>query len=144
MLTEYNGNLFDSTAPVLGHGVNVYGKMGAGIAKAFSSQWPDMYLEYRDFCFRGDLLPGDGYLYFAEDRIIANIASQDYPGPHAKLEWLESGLANVCEYLQDMNINTIAIPQIGCGIGGLDWKDVKPVIQDVSDFYDINIEVWSL
>lgn len=143
MITEYTGDLFTSTAEALGHGANCRGLMGAGIAKQFRDRWPDMHSEYRKLCEEGLLKPGDVYPYRAADRILINIASQEYPGPDAQLEWLAAGMAKALLYCADRGVKSLAIPRIGCGIGGLQWDDVRAVLETFNDA-PVVLEVWTL
>ena len=41
--------------------------------------------------------------------------------------------------LREYDITSIAFPQIGCGLGGLDWVDVKPLI--IEAFKDTDMRV---
>lgn len=141
-IVEYTGDLFTSQADALGHGVNVKGAMGAGIALQFKNRFPDMYEEYAGFCAGGAMIPGDVYVYYG-DPIVFNIASQDFPGPNARPSWLAIGLGNMYSEIIDRNVSSVALPQIGCGIGGLDWKDVKGLITDYANYYGIKTELWT-
>lgn len=77
-LIHKEGDIFTSTAQALGHGVNVCGLMGAGIALQFRKRFPDMYLEYQKHCLSGALNPGDYFVWTLPDgRQIYNLASQD-------------------------------------------------------------------
>lgn len=143
-LIEKTGNLFDSDAPAYAHGVNTRGLMGAGIAVEFKHRWPDMYKVYKNLCKDEMLLPGGYFPYVTKERTIINIASQDLPGPHAKLQWFEEGLSEALAYADWNNIQKIAMPRIGCGIGGLDWADVRDIIEYFAEEGECDIEVWSL
>lgn len=144
VLIERKGSLFTSTADAYAHGVNTAGLMGAGIAIGFKHNWPDMYAEYKDLCKTGRLSPGSVFTYFAPDRTIYNIASQDKPGKNARLSWLESGLFCALGRAAEDNVNTIAMPRIGCGIGGLDWVDVRDIVEHYAENQPVDIEVWTL
>lgn len=145
MIIEKTGNLFDSTANVLGHGVNCQGVMGAGIAAQFRHNWQEMFREYRNRCLNDELNPGDAYLWTDGTDVIANIASQDKPGADATLSWLLQGLVEAFELMLSSNLHSIALPQIASGIGGLDWEsEVKPIIEAISMAYPtIEIELWT-
>ena len=145
MIRELNGDLFDSRADIIGHGVNTHGVMGAGIAVAFKNRYPDMYERYKAICEQNLLVPGEVYFYVPESGpVVANIASQDKPGPNARYGWAMNAIGKVIDYAEHYNLNTIAIPRIGCGIGGLDWKSMRYEL--ASRFHDrsVDIEVWSL
>lgn len=149
MLTYCQGDLFNSTAKAIGHGVNIRGKMHAGIANKFRTEYPVNYQQYQNACANQILKPGgcfvfwDGFFSFGNNvkrKLICNIASQDEPGPHAKYTWLESGLKVAVNACKIYNIDRLALPKIGCGIGGLEWDRVVPILEKA----DINIEVWVL
>jgi hypothetical protein len=41
---------------------------------------------------------------------------------------IESGLDDLIRVIGEKNIRSIAIPPLGCGFGGLDWEEVRPLI----------------
>lgn len=161
MITEHKGDLFTSTAPILGHGVNCKGVMGAGIAKTFKAKWPDMYEGYRKACLSKELGPGQVYWWKSgPGKLVLNIASQDAPGANASYDLLVKGMSEALAIIKNWDffrrksaarsniaISTapvrLAIPRIGCGIGGLRWELVKPLISVLSDESGVIIEIWS-
>lgn len=139
------GDLFTSTQPALAHGVNVKGVMGAGIAVPFRKLFPEIFAPYFHACDTGILVPGSVLPIKSRGRLILNVASQDKPGPFARLEWLEDGLTSAIEALREEGLTGFAMPRIGAGIGGLEWDDVVEVLERLAaDNPDITIEVWSL
>jgi len=145
-LTYMQGNMFDSKAVALGHGVNTSGVMGAGVAKVVRELFPDVYDTYRAVCKKGILKPGHVLPIKTDDgRYIMNLASQDKPGPNASYEWVDSSLSNTLAFMTEYRIPSLAIPRIGCGIGGLDWELVEDIIViSARNFPAVNIEVWTL
>jgi O-acetyl-ADP-ribose deacetylase (regulator of RNase III) len=134
MLTEINGNIFESKADVIAHGCNCKGAMGRGLALQMRERFPKMYLKYREFCRDGSFRPGSVWLYVAPDSgpIIANLATQDDWGtdaPKARPEWITESLTK-CLTWMDGTYTTLAIPRIGCSLGGLTWIAVKPIIEE--------------
>lgn len=133
------GDLFDSDADAVGHGTNTHGAMGAGIAVLFRRKYPEMYKLYHSLCKNQmNELAGTTYLYSTDEgkfRYVANIFSQTAPGPTARTELLVSGLKDAFEKLEadpELKNPTLAIPLIGCGIGGLDWDDdVYPALKEL-------------
>lgn len=152
-MIEKHGDLFDSDAAYIGHGVNCCGVMGAGIAKAFREKYPHNYANYKAACEAGRLLPG-GFMVVPERRddgslvLITNLASQDKPGADASYNWLFGSLYSFAAKAAEPNRlrlygGRIAIPEIGCGIGGLEWPKVKQVIETVELLNpEITFEVW--
>lgn len=143
-MIEYEGDLFDAHTFAIGHGVNCRGLMGAGIAKAFRSRYPKMYWEYRLLCEEGLLKPGQIFPWAAGNPVVINIASQEYPGPDAKIHWLEHGIESALQYCRERELESLAIPRIGCGIGGLKWLDVHDALLRADGEYpDVRLEVWT-
>ena len=139
-----HGDLFTSTADAIGHGVNCKGVMGAGIAKQFRARYPDMYQEYRRICAEGLLLPGEIHTYTSPGVRVINIASQEHPGPNANLYWLTTGVASALLYCKMQGLTTLALPRIGCGIGGLAWDDVYLALDNLTAMTVVRLEVWTL
>lgn len=142
-VTQHLGNLFDSGEQAIGHGVNVFGVMGAGIAVAFRKTYPQMFEYYAAACREQALRPGH-VLYWTEEGkpSVYNIASQDAPGANAQMEWLESGLDKTLEHAKEQGLASIGLPRIGCGIGGLVWEEVLPLYERLSDKHGVDIAVW--
>lgn len=139
------GDLFTSTTGAIGHGVNTRGAMGAGIAVIFKRKYPAMYEEYHDLCRRGELRPGEVFPWRDPNTglWVYNIASQDRPGPDARLEWLSTGASAALEHAAANDIKTIALPRIGCGIGGLVYEDVEWALRQVERNRESGFEIWT-
>ena len=144
------GSIWSSYAGGIGHGVNTHGVMGSGIAVQFKERFPDMYQQYRRMCLDDILEPGMIFPYLAgqssggREMYVYNIASQDAPGPNAKYKWLLMGVCRALEHAEEVGIATIALPRIGAGVGGLDWRRVEERLVIAADSFDVSIEVWSL
>jgi O-acetyl-ADP-ribose deacetylase (regulator of RNase III) len=153
-MIEKNGDLFTTDAGYIGHGVNCFGKMGSGIAVQFRNRFRRNYTEYVRACERKSLNPGDAFLRVDMDVVTArrfvvvNLASQFRPGPDATYLHLFQSLENWAKQARlphriESFGNVLAIPEIGCGIGGLEWDKAKTVIQAVEYIYpEIEFEVW--
>jgi len=142
--TEHTGNLFDSDAKALGHGVNIEGRMGAGIAVAFRNADLGMYEAYRQECWSGRLRAGTMFAYPSSNRWVYNIASQDLPGHHARLDWLDTGVRAALAHARNHAVDSLALPRIGCGIGGLSWDEVSTVLARAAAQSGVKLEVWTL
>lgn len=132
-----NGDLFEYPAKAIGHGVNTRGVMGAGIATVFKKLWPEMYAEYRTLCQSGKLVAG-GFFPWQDPvsgKWVYNLASQDLPGPDARIEWLATAAHSALTHARDNDVIEIALPAIGCGIGGLELEDVKTCLTQVERNY---------
>lgn len=127
----------------MGQGVNTQGKMGAGIAKVFRQEFPEMYEAYVEECRGGFLLPGQCFLWEeSDDRLVLNIASQRLTGADATMSRLRNGLLDAIDALKPYALREFAIPRIGCGIGGLEWDEARELISEIARSEDVDIEVW--
>lgn len=144
-LIHKTGNIFHTDALGIGQGVNTQGAMGAGIAKQFKELLPSMYQSYREACKIGDLLPGGVHIWESAmpGRFVYNIASQDLPGPNARMEWLESGVKAALKHAEDAKLEKIALPRIGSGIGGLDEREVQTLLERLASESEVDIELWT-
>jgi len=149
---EYRkGNLFNAEDGVaIAHGCNCQGVMGAGIALQFKNRYPEMFEWYKFKCQHKDFSPGDAFVWKGknyigrvEDRYILNLATQDRPGPYARLEWIDQSLRSAIKTFGEA-VPTIAMPNIGCGIGGLDWEDVEVVLETLEKSSNVKFIVYSL
>jgi hypothetical protein len=46
------------------------------------------------------------------------------------LDDIQAGLADLRQVIADYGVHSIAIPPLGCGNGGLGWRDVQPLINE--------------
>ena len=144
-MIKRKGDLFSTDARAIGHGVNCQGVMGAGIAKVFKDKFPDNYVNYKRHCELSTLVPGDVYVFerWGRDPHIFNIASQGAPGRHARYDWLFNGSLKAAQKAVRLDADVIAIPQIGCGIGGLEWDKVETLLLAIEVLVpDFQWEVW--
>lgn len=139
MITEENGNILDSTAQCLINTVNCEGFMGKGIAYQFKERFPENNKEYMKACKSGELTIGK-ILFFEEDgKIIANFPTKNKWREKSQYSYIDSGLTALEKGIAKRNIQSIAIPPLGCGNGGLDWNIVKQKI--INKFNNSNVDI---
>lgn len=147
-MIERHGDVFTTEATYIGHGVNCKGVMGAGIAKTVREKFPKVYEEYRHVCGSGGMEPGAVFPYPENGKMIVNMATQYMPGPDATYQNVFNCFHNFSRGASMPDRisrygNVIAIPQIGAGIGGLDWNLIKKIIEVVEEVHPaIEYEVW--
>jgi O-acetyl-ADP-ribose deacetylase (regulator of RNase III) len=133
MIEHVTGNLLEADAEALVNTVNMVGVMGKGIALQFRQAYPDNYNFYRKACEHkevrlGKMLIFDRHL-LTNPRYIINFPTKDHWRGNTKIEAVKSGLDDLIEVVKARGIRSIAIPPLGCGNGGLDWKKVRPLIE---------------
>nr|WED67832.1 hypothetical protein PJ912_16110 [Pectobacterium colocasium] len=59
------------------------------------------------------------------------------------MEWIEDGLQDLRRFLLEERVQSIAIPPLGAGNGGLNWPDVRARIEaTLGDLQDIDILIY--
>lgn len=151
-MIEREGDLFTTDQRAIGHGVNCQGVMGAGIAKSFRTFYPTNYGVYRGQCQVKGLQPGEVLIVperdldwngGSETRLIVNLATQYNPGPDAQYHYLRNSVRAAARQLDRLGVDTLAIPEIGSGIGGLDKTVVKQILLDVEHDLRFTFELWT-
>lgn len=132
MVKLEQGNLLEADAEALVNTVNTVGVMGKGIALMFKEHFPENFREYAAACKIGNVRLGEMFVTKNPNLIgpkwIVNFPTKDHWRSRTRLEWIEMGMKSLVQVIEDRQIASIAVPPLGCGNGGLNWRDVKPVI----------------
>ena len=140
MVKYVSGNIFKSNAQTLTITVNCVGVMGAGIAKQCKELFPNTFQQYHRKCKQGIYLPGQPILV-SVDRPLLLFPTKDHWRNPSKIEWIKEGLKRIAR--NSHNFESIAIPPLGCGHGGLQWEQVKVLIEQYLDPLSNLVEVYS-
>lgn len=146
------GDLMEAEEPAIAHGCNIRGVMGAGVAKLVRDRHPEVFYAYDAACDTGRFRPGAAQAVYSSPagspgRWFYNLGTQKNPGPDAKTWWIFLAFANMAEDAAIRGIDQVAIPRIGCGIGGLVWPEVEEVIRtavELSSSPNLDIVVYDL
>lgn len=143
MITYVKGNLFDSAAQIITNTVNCVGVMGKGVALEFKQRHPAMFEDYQQRCKRGEVRPGNPYLWEDERVQILNFPTKrDWREP-SRIEDIEQGLKFLVLNYQKMGIQSLAMPALGCGNGGLRWENVRPLIEKhLGSLSDLDVYIY--
>ena len=131
MSVEYRkGDLFEFGADWLTVPVNMKGVMGAGLAKQFKLKFPGLEYRYRDCCKHKVLELGKPFTLFHDHGpgFVLFATKDDWRNP-SELSWIDEGLAYLARTITVLEFRSIAIPPLGCGLGGLKWNEVRPLIE---------------
>jgi O-acetyl-ADP-ribose deacetylase (regulator of RNase III) len=137
----------DSKCYALVNTVNTVGVMGKGIALQFKNEFPYNYKVYRAACIDHKLKIGqvlvveDASLQMGE-RVIINFPTKTNWRLSSEYSFVEQGLEALAETIATHQIAALAMPALGCGNGGLNWKIVKHlIIEALSPTYAL-IEIY--
>jgi O-acetyl-ADP-ribose deacetylase (regulator of RNase III) len=147
MIQLVQGNLLTAEAEALANTVNTQGVMGKGIALQFKCAFPDNFKAYKKVCDRNELQPGKLFVFdlhtFTNPRYIINIPTKVHWRSPSRYEYIESGLQALVKEIKDRAIQSIAIPPLGAGLGGLEWSKVRLMIkQALSDIKNLTVYLY--
>lgn len=152
MTIEYKtGDMFDEPTEAIVNTVNCVGVMGKGVALEFKRRWPENFRAYKRLCDAGNLRPGKMFVFDngnlmadGPHRYLINFPTKLHWRAQSKLEFIEQGLDDFIENIRNLEIGSVALPPLGCGNGGLDWKDVRPLIEDkLAPLQDVHFVVFA-
>ena len=147
MIEYREGNLLAAHAQALVNTVNTVGVMGKGIALQFKEAFPENFRAYAEACKRGEVTVGTMFVTetqrLGDPRWVINFPTKkDWRHP-SKLEYVESGLQDLIRVIRERRIESVALPPLGCGHGGLDWALVRSlIVAATDDIPGVRVEVY--
>jgi O-acetyl-ADP-ribose deacetylase (regulator of RNase III) len=147
MIHYTQGNLLDADAEAIVNTVNTVGVMGKGIALMFKERFPKNMADYAKACKAKEVQTGKMFVTETGELMgpkwVVNFPTKQHWRANSKMEWVTSGLDDLKRFILEHDVKSIAIPPLGAGNGKLDWKDVKPEIeQRLSDLEDVDILIY--
>ena len=144
MIELTRGNLLEAPVEALVNTVNCVGYMGKGIALQFKQAFPANFKHYETACHAGDMAPGKMMIHdnggLVNPRYIINFPTKRHWKGKSRIEDIESGLNALVADVQRLGIRSIAVPPLGCGLGGLEWRVVRPMIEQAfADLPDVQV-----
>lgn len=146
MLVVKNNDILNADENIICHQVNIAGAMGGGLAKQIAKAYPDVEKKYENFCKNNfnswQKLKGENLIVkINNERAIANCFTQrsNYDTDYLAIWDCFSKLLAFCK-----NTNkTIAVPfKYGCGIANGDWAIVSNIFDNLSNKYNVIINVY--
>jgi O-acetyl-ADP-ribose deacetylase (regulator of RNase III) len=132
MIESVQGDLLRSRAMALVNTVNTAGVMGKGVALQFKHAYPDNYKAYVAACKQNQVRIGQMFIFdrglLDSPRYIINFPTKKHWRHPSKLEYITAGLEDLAQQVKALGIQSIAVPPLGAGNGGLEWSMVLPLI----------------
>ena len=134
MIRFTTGDILQARAEALVNTVNSVGVMGRGIALQFKRAFPANFKAYAAACEHGEVGPGRTFVFdtgeLGPPHYIVNFPTKRHWRDKSRIEDIRSGLAALVEDVRRREIRSIAIPPLGSGLGGLNWSQVRPLIEN--------------
>jgi O-acetyl-ADP-ribose deacetylase (regulator of RNase III) len=146
MIREVNGDILLTRAQAIAHGVAPDDDFGTGLAHALRERFPAMYKDFRHFCHTNHPKTGEAWTWGGPDHRIVALLTQEPPERHhvhpgkASVASVNHALKSLRETIVSEKYTSVALPRLATGYGGLDWDDVKPLIEH--HLGDLGVPVW--
>ena len=133
MIELRQGDILQDDAEALVNTVNCVGTMGRGLALQFKKAFPENFKFYEEACERGEVRPGAMLVFptgrLTPPRYVINFPTKRHWKGKSRMEDIDSGLDALIKTVGKLGIRSVAVPPLGCGLGGLRWSQVRPRIE---------------
>jgi len=148
MIHPSSGDILAAPVEALVNTVNCVGVMGRGIALQFKNAFPDNYKQYAQACKREEVQPGRMFItstgLLQGPSYIINFPTKRHWRGKSRLEDIETGLVDLVRVIEEHGITSIAIPPLGCGLGGLAWPEVNSrIIAALAPLQSVQVHLYA-
>lgn len=150
MIHEVSGDILLTEAEAIVHGVAPNDDFRQGLALELRKRYPSMYKDFRHYCHVYSPKAGGLWTWGGVDHArIVNLMTQEPPRNHgehpgrARLEHVNHALHALKKEVEEEGFESIALTRLATGVGGLDWEEVKPLIERVLGDLDIPVYIYA-
>jgi O-acetyl-ADP-ribose deacetylase (regulator of RNase III) len=154
MIQEVRGDLILTKAEAIAHGVAPDDHFNQGLALSLRERWPAMAKDFRHWCHQTHPKPGTAWIWSGPGgnghvaRVICLLTQEESSGHgqhsgKARVEHVNHALKELRHLIEKEQIQSIALPRLATGVGGLDWSEVKPLIEHHLGDLKISVLVYS-
>ena len=150
MIYEVKGDLLLSRAQALAHGVAPSDPMNQGLALQLHERYPAMHKDFHHWCNQQHPKPGAAWMWGGPGGVrLVNLLTQEGGYGHgarpgkATVKNVREALRELAKMIASERFTSLSLPRLATGVGGLDWADVKPIIEDRLGDVTIPIYVYS-
>jgi O-acetyl-ADP-ribose deacetylase (regulator of RNase III) len=137
VIHQVSGDILLSRAQVIAHGVAANDPMKQGLALALHEKYPALHKDFHHWCSQSHPKPGEAWMWGGPGGVrVVNLITQEggyghgqRPGP-ASVKHVRDSLRALAKMAQAEGFTSIALPRLATGVGGLDWAEVRPVIEE--------------
>jgi O-acetyl-ADP-ribose deacetylase (regulator of RNase III) len=152
MLKEVAGDILLTSAQVIAHGVAPLDSFANGLALALRERWPSLYKDFRHYCQTYHPEPGSLWAWMGADRkVVVSMFTQEPPASQhhggrpgrASLKHVGHALRDLERLVRTEKWPSLAMPRLATGVGGLEWRDVQPLVAQHLGSLGIPVYVYS-
>jgi O-acetyl-ADP-ribose deacetylase (regulator of RNase III) len=147
MIEIEHGDILTANTEALVNTVNCVGIMGRGIALQFRKAFPENFKVYEGACERNEVQPGKMLVFetglLTGPKYIINFPTKRHWKGKSQMKDIEAGLPALIEEIKKRGIRSVAVPPLGCGLGGLDWNQVRPkIVRAFESLPDVRLHLF--
>lgn len=145
MIKLTQGDLLKADVDALVNTVNCVGVMGKGIALQFKLAFPENFNQYHQACQKNEVQVGKMFVVkcLIGVKYIINFPTKKHWREKSEIGYIIKGLKDLKETIEKLKITSIAIPPLGCGLGGLRWVEVRPlIINELKSLESVDIYLY--
>ncbi len=132
MIKFIGGDILQSSAKYIAQGVATRSQegLGTGLARKISQRWPDIQKQFKKYTRSNKFEGGDLFVVPPAVNSPGLIYIATQPDMyHADIRFLNHGISKLARFCATEDIESVALPKIGAGLGKLDWESqVKPIL----------------
>lgn len=146
MIHEVSGDILLTKSKAIAHGVAPNDHFDNGLALSLRENWPTMAKDFRHYAQQCHPKPGEVWTWGGFGLRVFNLLTQEgehghgSKPSHATISNVNHCLRRLRHEIEKGDVKSLAIPKLATGVGGLDWKDVKPLIY--SHLEDLGIPIY--
>jgi len=145
MIYQKIGDILKARSMAVVNPVNCQGVMGRGLAALFKKKYPDMYSAYVSAFYKGKLKIGSVFAYVRKGvpKYIINVPTKDHWNKPSEFEYVQKGLDALVVFVKQHKIKSLAVPLLGCGLGGLDKKVVYRMMEKtLGELNNVDVTIY--
>ncbi|HTK97371.1 MAG TPA: macro domain-containing protein [Pseudomonadales bacterium] len=150
MLIEVSGDILLTGAHAIAHGVAPNDNFHQGLALALREEYPAMYKDFRHYCQQSHPKAGGLWVWAGAKgvRVVGLLTQDEAPsaGAHpgkATTHNVNLALKALRALVQEEAFESLALPRLATGVGGLAWDDVRPLIERHLGDLEIPVYVYT-
>lgn len=150
MIHEVAGDILMTNAKAIAHGVAPNDHFNNGLALELREHWPAMAKDFRHYAHQSHPKAGEIWMWGGVGGVrIFNLLTQEGGHEHgtkpgrATLPNVNHCLRRLRHELEKGEVDSLALPKLATGVGGLKWNEVSPLIQQHLNDLSIPIYVYT-
>jgi O-acetyl-ADP-ribose deacetylase (regulator of RNase III) len=147
MIHEVEGDILETKAAAIAHGVAANDPMNQGLSAALHARYPAMHKDFHHWCRQKHPKLGSAWLWTGAGGVrVINLITQDGGYEHgskrqrATASGVNHALRALRKLIEHEHIASVALPRLETGVGGLDWSEVRPLVEN--QLGDVAAEVY--